>query len=347
MFASTIQLKTLTMFEREMFLFPRVCRVCHSAAPRCPGGSMITCSTCLFTVWCSDKCREEWKDRHESVCQQLRLARIADRYESQVDLGIPGLPPNLDGEYLGTVPDITQALVIGESEMGNQELEFAFLTNQLSGVFTLLDIGHKFLSDFGTKSSLTVHIAGANINEMMGIIKWEVLAHRLPALRSFYVIFVGPELSKDKKGDHDTMQEQCDNCSSIGRTITYQMYTKTYQDFKRSDSSSEPDPDLVLVQNCGFHEHDVGSREWTEGWKGLGQLLHPVSKAPVIFTSYTKGEAEADMSRFLEHCHRDVDILVNCQENVMRSHRPVRDWDNEDDKDVFYSNQYISVVKLK
>ena len=104
---------------------------------------------------------------------------------------------------------------------------------------------------------------------------------------------------------------------------------------------------MVLIQNCGFHEYDVESKEWKEGWAGLSDLLHSDSRAPVIFTSYTKGEAEADMSRFLEHCDNDVDILVKCQLNTMRSHRPIRDWEMDDDKDVFYSNQYVSVVRLK
>ena len=30
-------------------------------------------------------------------------------------------------------------------------------------------------------------------------------------------------------------------------------------------------------------------------------------------------------------------VLARCEENNMRSHRPIRDWEQDRDKDVFYS----------
>ena len=42
-----------------------------------------------------------------------------------------------------------------------------------------------------------------------------------------------------------------------------------------------------------------------------------------------------------------MEVLVRCQENPMRSHRPVRDWERDEDRDVFYSNQFVSVVRRK
>lgn len=58
---------------------------------------------------------------------------------------------------------------------------------------------------------------------------------------------------------------------------------------------------------------------------------------------YTKGEAVTDLARFLEFCGKEVDVLAKCEENNM-SHGPVRDQEQDRDKDVFYSNQFISVV---
>ena len=76
----------------------------------------------------------------------IRLARVADRYESLVSVGIPSLPSNLDKKYYGTAPDIThfiQPPLTDSPEISNKELEFAFLTNMLTGPLTLLDIGHR------------------------------------------------------------------------------------------------------------------------------------------------------------------------------------------------------------
>ena len=92
----------------------------------------------------------------------------------------------------------------------------------------------------------------------------------------------------------------------------------------------------------------MASEDWSEGWdQGISYLM-PSNKAPVIFTSYTKSESENDLHRFLEHCgSEDVELLIECQQNTMRSYRPIRDWEMDNDQDVFYSNQYINVVKLK
>ena len=38
---------------------------------------------------------------------------------------------------------------------------------------------------------LTIHIAGSNIVEMLGIIKWEYLIHRLPNLTKLHLVFIG------------------------------------------------------------------------------------------------------------------------------------------------------------
>ena len=148
---SVILSRDLSPEEQSMFLFPRVCRKtgCFSPVPEPGQEKMLECRECLAAVWCSDQCRgqSDGVKRHREMCSELRLARIADRYESQVTVGIPALPSHLDTEYMGTAPDITHFLETplgsNDKEIGSQELEFAFLTNHLSGPLTLLDCGHK------------------------------------------------------------------------------------------------------------------------------------------------------------------------------------------------------------
>ena len=79
---------------------------------------------------------------------------------------------------------------------------------------------------------------------------------------------------------------------------------------------------------------------------GLGSLLHP-SGAPVVFTSYTRTETRDDLKRFQEFCGQEIEILVQCEENKMRSYRPKRDMGLEEEIDVFYSNYYINIVRVK
>jgi len=337
--------RKLNIYEQAMFLFPRVCRKtgCFSPVASCASGEMLECSDCLCVVWCSDQCRGEVSDSHEAMCRLLKLARIADRYESQIKLGVPPLPAHLDKEYMGTSSDMTHFIeppLIGTGEISFDELEFAFLTNQLSGPLTLLDIGHRFLPDFGIKSSLTVHIVGADFYDILGIIKWEYLAHRMPALKNLSIIFVGPALDQENDGSESV--GQCEECTAIGREIKHVMKSMTYKEFRTENFHSKPD--LVLIQNCGFHEYENDSVGWKNGWEAGIASLSTLDSTPVIFTSYTKGEAQADLKRFLDASDADLEILLNCAENPMRSYRPIRDWEMEDEKDVFYNNQYLSVV---
>ena len=64
----------------------------------------------------------------------------------------------------------------------------------------------RFLPDFGIKSSLTVHIVGADFYDILGIIKWEYLAHRMPALKNLSIIFVGPALDQENDGSESVGQ---------------------------------------------------------------------------------------------------------------------------------------------
>ena len=141
---------------------------------------------------------------------------------------------------------------------------------------------------------------------------------------------------------HDTSSILCQECTALGREIRYVMKSMTYKQFKTENNYCKPD--MVLVQNCGFHEYEIETEEWHSGWQAGIASLSALKDIPVIFTSYTKGEARADLQRFLDASDSGVDILVNCEENPMRSYRPIRDWEMDDEKDVFYSNQYINVI---
>ena len=186
-----------------------------------------------------------------------------------------------------------------------------------------------------------MHVVGASIIEMMGLIKWEYLAHRLPALKSLTYVFIGPELEEeDDEGGPKVLP--CSACQDNGVLIEYAVHAGTYKSYLATQP--ELQPDILLAQNCGFSEHQKSSLEWEEGWGSLDCLLQ--HSAPVIFTSYTKEEAEQDLARLLETVEGEVDVLVRCEENSMRSQRPLRDWEGVGG-DLYYSNNFFSVVVSK
>lgn len=81
-------------------------------------------------------------------------------------------------------------------------------------------------------SDLIFHIVGANVMEMLGIIKWEYVMHRLPKCQTLRCVFIGPELENEENGTCDGIQE-CPDCSDQGRKMFYEMRCMTYKQYKK------------------------------------------------------------------------------------------------------------------
>jgi hypothetical protein len=83
--------------------------------------------------------------------------------------------------------------------------------------------------------------------------------------------------------------------------------------------------------------HKIGSRA-----PSLQFLVqHP--GVPLVFTSYTKTEAIKDLD-LIQKGSDNLETLVAAQRNPFRSHRPIRDFEYDNDCDVFYSNNFYSIV---
>ena len=106
-------------------------------------------------------------------------------------------------------------------------MEFRFLTNSLSSPLTLL---HGYLAggQSTSKSEVTAHVVGSNITEMLGIIKWEYVLHRLPDVKQFRIVFIGLEMTEEEDGECSGIGE-CSDCLEAGRTMKYEIRKKTYK----------------------------------------------------------------------------------------------------------------------
>jgi len=332
--------ESLSLAEKEIFLFPRACRVCRQAED-----VMFDCVDCYCLSYCSEQHRDEDAERHARTCRALRICMLADVYESCVSVGLPVVPSAVDNVYYGTAPDITHFIPPPSQltdDISKSELDHCFLTCQVSGALTILDNLHKFKPDSMQKETLVIHVVGATVYEMMGLIKWEYLLHRLPDVKEIRYSFIGPGLMDEENSQPSV--PVCDVCHTNSKYVSYSIYPVRYSIFK--NYGFEP-ADVLLVQNAGFSEFpDTDDCPgWTEGWSDLAELCDQRGDALLIFTAYTKGEADKDLDRWNSYCESEV--VVAAQENAMKSLRPCRDWENDDNKDVFYANQYLSVVRKK
>lgn len=260
-----------------------------------------------------------------------------------------------------------------EESVDLREMEQRFVSDRLTGPLTLLYVAQmcRLATDIGKVKELVIHIAGSNTVEMLGIIKWEYLAHRLPCLESLRLVFVGPELAdyEEEDGLASAMESGngnrlgvCGDCADKGRTIHYEVRRRLYHEY--ADSPDFSLPDMVCAFNCGFHEFACSNSEQQkekDSWSESLPYLIRNSGVPLVFTSYTKTEASKDINAFKAAIQKhdqqfegsdkllvrtnQVNIEIETQLNPFRSHRPIRDFEFDNNCDTFYSNQFLTVVR--
>ena len=174
-----------------------------------------------------------------------------------------------------------------------------------------------------------------------GMIKWEYLRHRLPYCHKLTYVFVGPDLASFEAEDdlEDDSVGCCDECRG---KITYSYRSCLYEEYRKSPDFSFPD--AVIAYNCGFHE-ELSPENDT--WALTLMYLFELPNVPCIFTSYNQTEAEEDMKRIRKSAKSigsSLKVILGEERNPFGSRRPVRDWECDRNRDVFYHNMYLSIV---
>ncbi|XP_042878972.1 putative protein MSS51 homolog, mitochondrial isoform X2 [Penaeus japonicus] len=348
--------RRLDIFEDEIFLYPRACEVCREAN----NSLMIDCNRCHSVFYCSDVHRSEDAERHERWCNNYLLCIKCDVVEYKK--GVPDLPfpTQVDSEYRKLPRRLVDLLrpQLNTKDVSEDELDpklIVILSERLSYPLSLL-YGMQHLTLGQDRKSveqlteLKVHVVGAkSTKELLGIIRWEYMVHRLPALMKLHIVFIGPELfsdsglSEELPDNHcldDSGMSRCDDCQGKSRAIIYEMCEMLYHDY--ATTSYFHNPDLIISFNCGFHEFEG---EEKDTWPASLSVMLKNPDVPLIFTSYTKTESERDLEVLKKI--EDVEVLLPVERNPYSSLRPIRDFTREDDCDMFFVNQYISCVRRK
>ena len=273
--------RSLEIWEKEMFLFPKACRVCHLAK----ADGMIPCETCYCVAYCSRQHQEEDAARHDGqLCANLLSSMVADNYESFVQVANPAIPTTVDSKRVAVAPDMdahirqmlgTEAARQRNGGEASLDLEVLFLSERLSGPMTLLNVMEKVGGTFFDAAELVIHVAGANVVDMIGIIRWEYLQHRLPECRLLRFVFVGPEFEEEEEGESPALEgANCQDCRDAGRETRYEFYSREYKSYATDAAVYRP-PDLVAVFNCGFSEYkDQPAQDtWRNSLGALVQVL--------------------------------------------------------------------------
>lgn len=348
--------RTLTIREKEIFWYPKVCEVCKDSTV----SLLRECEDCHSVFYCSDEHRSIDK-AHSSWCSLLNHSLQCDSIEAKEGIQDLPFPTIVDDEYKELAnttlrdylePQLTvdpsktldNRFVTMIGERLSFPLSFQYAIEKLDRIPGEAD---SLLSS----NSLKIHVVGAESSvELLGIIRWEYLLHRLPSVKRFHVVFIGPNLLKTEEEEieiqlekhfvDDTGSTRCSDCTEKNRIVIYEMAAMFYHQYQ--ESSHFTDPDAIVAFNCGFHEHED---QPTDTWKESLKLLNNI-RAPLIFTSYTMTEAQKDL-KVIEKICGNIVVKLEPHFNPYHSPRPFRDPSREDGSPIYYYNQYLTCVCKK
>jgi len=343
--------RPLTVAERDVLTFARVCQVCRSAEP----GSLASCPVCHSVLYCSDAHRAADEESHRALCSAYLLSLRCDTDAARHGVRDLKLPAQIDDHYK-RLPEMLIDLVRPQltPEECSDPVTVACVTERLSYPLSLLyalervSVGGKPVEEL---TDLYVHVVGATgFNDIVGIIRWEYLMHRLPKLRFLHYVFVGPhlfgeEIEEDRvPPDYnyhcmvDGCEEMCDTCREDGRKVHYELYLNLYHKFAKTSFYKKPD--IVIAHNCEFHQYDSeGKNTWTETFPCILR-----DNIPVVFTSFSEREAKLDLKELAKRA--EVEVVIPPHKNPFASVRPYRyPQQSEHDPHMCAWNQYITCVK--
>ncbi|XP_018021555.1 uncharacterized protein LOC108677787 [Hyalella azteca] len=351
--------RKLEPYEYDIFMFPRVCNICLSAKQ----DQLADCPMCHSVFYCSSEHRDVDRPQHQTYCLLFLFMHQCDKFEAAKGMRDIPLPVEVDAVYKN-LPDGLMTLLNPEKEreplksLGVEGMKFFMIIGErlsypLSLQYVLENVGlgsdNKPLHDM---TKLSVFVVGAKSDtEVLGIHRWEYLAHRLPALQVLRVVFIGPELFLHESSDEDSSsndyiledsgEAMCDDCKAKPRRIVYELANMYYHDFVVSSYYSKPD--VVIAYNCGFGEHVDSKSEDT--WQSSFPLLVADPAVPLVFTSHTLKEAHRDLSAL--QAAAPVKVVMPTQRNPFSSCRPHRDDKTESpaSNPFFFLNQYITCVR--
>lgn len=340
--------KELSQYELDVCNFPRVCMVCGDDEPE----ALRDCKGCSCVAFCNQHL-EAGKKRHEESgrCCQLRLA--AEDYKNEMTLGhqvqhyspktlktYQRLPDNIEKFFSADVASLVSNKLPGYQDSELRYLTFLY-TCPLTTLFGAEAAGQIRGVPLEKLRALTIHLVGSRVAEMRFLAGWEIIAHRLPALRALNVVFIGDECPLQEFPKDFTFKSKDMQADRKDLTIRYLLVPHLYQEYAKGQTASTfMEPDLVVALDCGFKFYPT--------WIPAFSLMLQHVGVPLIFTEFNLQDTKDDLDLVLDFFdHREVDVVVAPRRNPYTSRRPVRCSDksgNYEPHSVIYTNDYVSVI---
>ncbi|KAG7198278.1 hypothetical protein KM043_005681 [Ampulex compressa] len=330
--------RPLEMWEKEVVLYPRVCRVCRAFSKE-----LNSCPSCGVETTCELHSKE-----HEAWCEEFRVFRRCVLMQYQHGYVNPEIA-NVHPKEPLALPDNFDRLIAqiyGRSPYYlNMDCHtYSTLSHMSTIPLTALYSMQISYPNWRDMDNFAIHVIGAEFQfECLNLIVWEkFFLHFLPNLKTLTLRFVGPEMGLPSVPMRLlTKVKICSACKSSRRAINVTFHPgKFYHDVANRERLEKPD--LVCLFNPGLYRETgfEGKDTWPRTIKEFCE-----ARAPVTVTSYTKHEIPRDMLRIRSIC--DIEIVLEPRRNPFASLKPDRNFISEETAPLIYKNYCMAIVKGK
>ncbi|XP_015608487.1 uncharacterized protein LOC107274178 [Cephus cinctus] len=329
--------RPLSLWEKEIILYPRVCAKCHRF-----GNDLKPCSHCEMVLHCAGH-----ENEHLKWCPEYRLYQKILSMQYKHGNVNPDIP-NVICEDSKILPNNFDSFIfeIYSSSLYYRIMDcytYATLSHVSTVPLTSLYAFQKSRANWSTNDSCTIHVVGAEFQfEGLNLHVWEKLfMHLQPNLKSLHIVLTGPELYvPDVPLDLLGKVPLCSRCRKSSRKIKVSYVSrKLYHEYCRT-SDDYVKPDLICLFNPGLYR--LTGYNGTDTWpETIREACN--STAPIVVTAYTEHEIPRDIERIQSIC--DMSFILKPQRNPYASLKPDRNFVSDDTVPLIYKNYYISIVK--
>lgn len=339
--------RPLKLWEREIVLYPRVCRICRRFSE-----DFDCCAVCGMESFC-----QRHRQVHDKWCKEFQVLRrclFLQYNHGHVD---PKIPRERQRFVVGKIAvsginfDELIHRVYGDCSYYHEMdcYTYSMLSHVSTIPLTTLYAMQICCSEWGKKAELNVHVLGAEFQfEGVNLHVWEqMFLHFLPKLKRLRLVLVGPELELPNGVPANLLSKVklCCECKAADRVVDVRFRPRMlYHEFVRDRVERvEKNPDLICAFNPGLYRKTgfAGEDTWPETIREFCK-----TPTPVIVTSYTANEIFWEISR-IKSIDPEVGIILEPQRNPFASIKPDRNFVSDDTNPLIYKNYYVAIVAGK
>ena len=204
-------------------------------------------------------------------------------------------------------------------------------TNTTTIQLTLIAALEAIIPNLSTRSSIDLHIIGADLAEFNSVPAFEELLHFLPWLKALQISFVG--LNVLEQTPHTV--QCCTTCTKMGRTISMTTWRGPYHAHVGTEFYKTPD--LAAAFQTGFSVDEEAS--WYPTIEYLARAPHPT-----LFTALRYFEIRGEMGVWKR---LGAEFAKKAEINKWKGMSPSLGVCGDKPNEVLYPNYWWYIVKAK